>query len=439
MEQARQQRQQKAHAHESRIEQQGADFHQVREFNRLLVLNYIRQHGPTARITIAQQLGLSRTTVTNIMGSLLQEGLVREGEQLDATAKGGRRATLVHFRAEAGFALGIDIEHLQLIIVVTDLEAHVVMQWSGPFDLMSLLGEGPQKLIDSLTTSLQEVLTQAHITWDQIIGIGISLPEQPEAGPSQSMLQWNSTTIQRLLREHWQKPLCIEKNATLGMLGEYRRGVGRNHTTMAYIMLDFEIAGSILINGNIYRGPGGNVIKIAHLMVDKDGPRCQCGKYGCLEAVASTQAILYDATHGLSLARKFAQDGLNAPSLTVNATQKKNLFEVIQAAKQGDQASLAAIHYAGTCLGQALGSLINLLNPLLIVLNGEITKAGELFFQPMHKAAEAASLSCVWQETRIIAGELGVLANALGGALLVIDTAFTLSTISSTFSVHSSS
>src|SRR5260370_36717820 len=95
---------------------QGADLHRIRGFNRLLVLNYVRDHGPITRVMLAKRLGLSRTTVSSIMDALLQERLVREGHFLEAPSRGGRRAILVHFNADAGRVLGLAFDRIYLTL-----------------------------------------------------------------------------------------------------------------------------------------------------------------------------------------------------------------------------------------------------------------------------------------------------------------------------------
>src|SRR5262249_5373475 len=104
----------------------GADFHLMRELNRRAVLNCVRTRGPIARVAIAKRTGLSRTTVSSIIDELLDEGLVREGEHLDAAPSGGRRATLVHFNSSAGFVLGLDVGRTHCILLATNLSAEVV-------------------------------------------------------------------------------------------------------------------------------------------------------------------------------------------------------------------------------------------------------------------------------------------------------------------------
>src|SRR5690242_14334981 len=118
----------------------GADLRLMRQLNRLLVLNCVRLYGPIARVTIARRTGLSRTTVSSIMDTLLIEGIVLEGDTQDATPSGGRRAILVHFNAAAGYVLGVDMGRSHLTIMLSDLAAQVVASRSGPFDVA--LGPG---------------------------------------------------------------------------------------------------------------------------------------------------------------------------------------------------------------------------------------------------------------------------------------------------------
>src|SRR2546429_639886 len=111
-------------AYERQVDR-SADLGAVRKYNRRLILNYLIKDGPTPRATLADKLGLARATVSSIIDSLKDEGLVHEGNKLDATSKGGRRATKVHFNTDAGYVIGVDIDSSHLFIYLTNLAADI--------------------------------------------------------------------------------------------------------------------------------------------------------------------------------------------------------------------------------------------------------------------------------------------------------------------------
>lgn len=407
---------------------QGADIHRIREFNRLLVLNYVREHGPVSRVELAQRLGLSRTTVSNIMDSLLQEGLVREGHLLDAAPRGGRRAILVHFNADAGRILGIDVGRTHLTMLLTNLTPAIVARRSVPFDT----NRGPEVCLRILISEIRTFVEASATSWEAIAGIGLGIP-----GPLSVDLHrlispphmpgWDNIDVWEQLHAAFHKPLYIDNDANMGALGESRCGAGRGDADMAYIKIGTGIGGGLVLNGRIYRGHQGSAGELGHLTIDENGPRCVCGGRGCLETLASARAIVADAEQGLSLARKHTSASSEEDIAGECAPRVfADIADVIVAAQAGDAACLAALEHAGERIALALAGLVNLVNPASIILDGSVARAGELLLDSIRRVLASTSLPAAWKGTRLLLGELGPTAIALGATLTVLDAAFGL-------------
>jgi glucokinase-like ROK family protein len=426
-------------AREGRLEEgagtpalRGADLHRIRQFNRLLVLNYIREHGPLARVMLAQRLGLSRTTVSSIVDALLREGLVREGHLLDATPRGGRRAVLVHFNTDVGRILGLDVGRTHVKMILTNLAPEVLAQRSLPFDT----GRGPEECLALLVAEVRCFLEEQGVGWQSLLGIGLGIPGplSPDLRRLSSpphMPGWDDLDLWQRLQAEFPCPLYIDNDANMGALGESRCGAGRSVGQMAYIKVGTGIGGGLIIDGRIYRGHTGSAGELGHLSIDENGPPCVCGNRGCLETLAGARAIVADACRGESLRRKLAMEGqemaLPEPALAGRAaTGAVDIADVIEAARQGDAASIAAIERAGERLGLALAGLVNLLNPAVIVLDGGVARAGELLLTPLRRVAATVSLPAAWKGTQILPSALEGNAIALGAVLTVLDAAFSL-------------
>jgi glucokinase-like ROK family protein len=407
----------------------GADLHRIRQFNRLLVLNYIREHGPLARVMLAQRLGLSRTTVSSIVDALLREGLVREGHLLDATPRGGRRAILVHFNTDAGRILGLDVGRTHLKMILTNLAPEIVAERALPFDTE----RGPEECLRLLVSEVRRFLSEQGVGWEMLLGIGLGIPGplSPDLRRLSSpphMPGWDNLDLWQRLQAEFPCPLYIDNDANMGALGESRCGAGRGVGQMAYIKVGTGIGGGLIIDGRIYRGHTGSAGELGHLSIDENGPPCVCGNRGCLETLAGARAIVADACRGESLQRKLtAQTGpLPAPALA--ARSSVDIADVIEAARQGDAASQAALERAGERLGLALAGLVNLLNPAVIVLDGGVARAGELLLAPLRRVAASVSLPAAWKGTQIVPSALEGNAIALGAVLTVLDATFSLPT-----------
>lgn len=405
---------------------QGADLHRIRKFNRLLVLNYVRDHGPIARVMLAQRLGLSRTTVSSIVDALLQEGLVQEGNFLNAAPRGGRRAILVHFNADAGRVLGVDVGRTHLTMILTNLAARIVAQRSVSFDT----DRGPATCLPILISEIRTFVAASATSWESIVGIGLGIPgplsvDLHRLSSPPSMPGWDNVDIWEPLLAAFNKPLYIDNDANMGALGESQLGAGRGCGDMAYVKIGTGIGCGLIINGRIYGGHQGSAGELGHLTIDENGPVCVCGNRGCLETLAGARAVVADAQQRSSLARKQISDAASPTNIIPDSsTTYTDVADVIKDAQQGDIACIAALEHAGERIGLALAGLVNLFNPAVIVIDGGVARAGELLLAPLRRVVASSSLPAAWKDTRILPGELGVTAIALGAALTVLNIAF---------------
>jgi predicted NBD/HSP70 family sugar kinase len=415
------------------------DLHGLREANRRRVLNHIRSMGPVARVAIAERTGLSRTTVGGIVDALLKEGFVREGSALSAAPNGGRRAILVHFNESAGHILAADMGRSHLTLLVTDLAANILARSSGPFDCEL----GAEVCLPVLVEKIRSFAAAWSISWDSVIGLGLGIPGPMDA--RQRMLVspprmpgWHGVDIHRYLQRELKVPIFIGNDANMGALGESRLGAGRGVSDFAYVKLATGIGCGLVISGNVYHGSQGTAGELGHVTIDEDGPLCDCGNRGCLETLASAHLIVDDALHATSLRRNMLQqaavegqaqpkDGVlqhDSPSPVLARGGHVEVADVVVAALDNDPAARAAVQRSGELIGIGLASLVNLFNPSLILLDGNITRADRLVFEPIEKALAARSLAAASQQLRIAPGELGDNAVALGAVACVIDAAF---------------
>jgi glucokinase-like ROK family protein len=377
----------------------------MREFNLLLVLNCIRQHGPLPRVAIARKTGLSRPTVSSLMETLLRERLVREGELLNSSAAGGRRAVEVHFNASAGYALGVDVGRTHVTLLLTNLAAEIQARQSEPFDTT----QGAEDCLPLLTARLRAFVEAADTRWDQIVGVGVGIPGPIDSRRRQLVSPprlpgWDRIDLYESLHRELRVPVFLDNDANMGTLGESRYGAGRGVENMAYIKLGTGIGGGMIMNGAIYRG-GGSAGEIGHVTIDADGPECACGNKGCLEALAGAGAIVQDASRGASRAAG-------------------DIADVVQAALEGDPQCRAALERAGEYIGVAVADVLNLCSPSLILIDGGVSRAGDLLLSSLRAAAAARSLPIAWTNTTIQLAQLGDNAIALGAVSTVLDATF---------------
>lgn len=399
-----------------------ADVRAMREANLRLILNCLRVQGPLARVAIAASTGLSRTTVSSIVNDLLDEGLVREGDLLKASPSGGRRAMVVHFNASAAYLLGVDVERTHVIMLATDLSANVIASYSSPFDT----DQGPEICLNQLTQLIWRFVAAHELPWDRVVGVGVGISGPMDAtqrcliAPPR-MPGWDRFDIRGTLEQALDVPIIVDNDANMGALGESRFGAGRGVENFAYSNISTGIGCGIVINGNIYRGSVGTAGELGHITINEAGALCDCGNRGCLETCASAQYIVQDAAHG------WARRGLHQMIDFVigdHQVRDRDVAHVVEAALAGDPDCRAAIEQSGDHIGTALAGLVNLLNPSLILLDGNVTRAGELFLTRVRTAIQARSLRAATAQIVVRPGELGERAIALGAVAASLDAVF---------------
>lgn len=397
----------------------GADLRLMREMNRLLILNSVRVPGSITRVAVARRTGLSRTTVSSIVDELLADNLLFEGKTVDAAPTGGRRATLLHFNADAGYAIGIDMGRSHLTMLLTNLAGVLVARCSGPFDAAL----GPEVCLEQLLERLTEFLSDQHIDWHQIIGIGMGIPGPLDATSRMlvrppRMPGWDQFDVRSVLERACKVPIYLDNDANMGAMGESQYGAGQHVENMAYVKVATGIGCGLILNGAIYRGSGGVAGELGHVTIDDNGPICDCGNRGCLEAMAGAAAVIQAAAHGAEY------DGADTTNTAIATNGSADVADVVQAALAGNTAARDAIALAGYHIGIALAGLVNIFNPSLILLDGSMAHAGELLLAPIRQAIGRRSLAASSASAQIELARLGDNAVALGAIATVIEAAF---------------
>ncbi len=379
----------------------GTGLRSMREANRSLVLNYIRSKKTLLRSELAPVTGLSRTTIGTIVDELLRMGLIQQ--EVDQEGE-DRRTSKLFFNAAAGTVLGGTLGRNHVTLLLADLSGTPLAYQTQPLSTE----EGPEKGLRALEKKIKDFVSQAD-AWKDLVGIGLGI-----VGPLDPSLQkttvptpfegWAGVTIQNTLQETLGVPVYLDNDGNMGALGESRYGFGQDVRTMIYIKVGSGIAGGLILNQQLYRGEHGMAGEIGHMPVDLHGTLCHCGQYGCLETVAGKSGILMEV-------RRLK------PSIMT-------MTQVIAAAKEGDPACIHALERAGTYLGFALASLINCLNPALIVLDGSTMQAGEWILGSLRATLQAHCLPAAFASTRLVIAEQNGLAMARGGVATVLDQLF---------------
>ena len=378
----------------------------LRRLNRLRVIHALRNERHISRAEIARRTGLSRSTVSSLISDLQADGLVVERPErgLAHGEHGGRPPTLLSFDASAGAAVGIDFGHSHLRVAVSDLSSTILAQRERPLDTDHDAQEG----LEAATELVGETLDDAGVDRDRVIGAGMGLPgpirgEDGIVGSSAILPGWVGVAAAAEMRRRLELPVLVDNDANLGALAEAAFGAGRDAGDLIYLKVSSGIGAGLILNGRLYRGSAGLAGEIGHVLVDPEGLVCRCGNRGCLETLAATGALVE------LLRRSHGED------LTVAG--------MLEAARTGDLGCRRVIADAGRAIGRAVATLLNVLNPELLVVGGDLAAAGDLLLDGVRDIIGRAALPAAAEAAEVVAGVLGDRAQVLGALALVVSEA----------------
>lgn len=378
----------------------------IKNLNKHAIIDLIRfTPGGISRVELSRIMGITRAAVTTIVNQLQDEGIVNE---LEAHFPSGRKPIVLDINPDLGRVVGIDMGATHITLLLADCASHVISELEIPFDV----NQGPRVCLGLLEKAMENLLANSDCQLNDVkaVGLGVPGPIVEDAGMVMSppiMPGWDGYPIREYLMKKWDLPIVIGNDAEMGAIGEWAYGAGRGVRNLAYIKVGTGVGSGLLLDGQVYRGASGCAGEIGHITLNENGPVCTCGNRGCLEAMAGGWAI---ASRGQEAALSKARTRLaevDNPS-TVSAS------DVIEAASQGDLIAQQIVRDAGSHLGTAIASLVNLFNPNMVVVGGKIAQTGDLLLEPIRQAVKLRSLKAAARDVRITAAYLGKRSSGMG-------------------------
>lgn len=371
----------------------------IRDINRQIVLNYVREKGPISRADIARETALQRSTVSLIVNELKEASLIKE---VYGESSGGRPPALLTLRSSRPVVIGVDIGTVKTAVATCDLTGQIIEKesfWTDP---------------DSeKTTSLiiQSVLRLTQNDGGAIEGIGISLPALVDAKKGQVLysphFKWDKPKIVEQIEDATGLSVSVDNDANAAALAELWFGRPEIQDARDFILVFIEsgIGTGIVFDGQIYRGRGGVAGEFGHMRIGTDAPiACANGSSECWEAFASERSAL--ARYAKLLGNK-------------TYLNRITFGQLVELGLDGEKNALAALKETAHFIGIGMGNLIQGLSPDVIVVGGAIVKAWDLLSSDIQTAAEAG-LCQGTPETRVIASSLGTEPALMGAFSLIL-------------------
>ena len=322
----------------------------------------------------------------------------------------------MELRKDAKHVIGVDLGGTNVRAAVVDRAGKIVGE--GRTDSRAM--DGFDATVRQIITAIRLAVTESPADIGDVAGAGMGIPgtHKSEEGVvlwSPNFKDWNGVQLLAPIRQDMGIPVYMGNDANVAALGEYAFGAGRGAKCMVMFTLGTGIGSGLIINGRNWIGVTETAPEMGHHIILADGPRCSCGRYGCLESLARRDAIVDRAARKAHLGRHTTLLEKSGHDLRYVTPAM-----IAEAAEEGDPISIETLQETGYYIGIGVANAINILNPDKVVIGGGIAQAGDLIFEPIKTTVEVNALYAPLQAVEIVPAQLGDDAGVLGGAAMVL-------------------
>lgn len=308
------------------------------------------------------------------------------------------------------YVIGIDLGGTKIHGALADDKGNVISSKIVPTEA----SEGSEAVLNRIIGVINDVLENGNKKIDQVkcIGIGSPGPLDSKNGIiiDSSNLPFNNFNLVGPIKEKFNVPIYLDNDANVATIGEFMFGAGKGTKNMVYVTVSTGVGGGAIINGELFRGNTSNALEIGHTTILPEGPQCNCGNHGCLEALASGTAIGKRALEAV-------ESGLDT---SLSKYEKVTSYEVFVEAKNGDDVSRDILHRSLTYLGIGIANVVNTFDPEMIVIGGGVSKGGKIVFDKVKEVVKERALKSMVETCEIVPAGLGADAGVIGAVALAI-------------------
>lgn len=368
------------------------------------ILTTLIRSGPRSRLELAEAANVNASTIARAVPELTSTGWVREADDRSPARGRGRPGKRVSVRQEHHLAVGLKIGPERLVGAVTDLTGTMIVaehRPTGPLDPGLALGAAGQ-LVRQLTA---RGLAQVADPEARIVGLGIGVGGHVVEGrlvATSHILGWRHVDVSGVMGGATGLPTITLNDVTALAAGEHWFGEGRRVDDLAVVTIGRGLGCGLVLGGRVHRGATGSAGELGHLPLVPDGPLCGCGNRGCLEALVSDRGVV------------------TALRARRGDEQVRELADVLRLARGGDRSALDCLATAGAWLGRGVAAVVNLANPALVIIAGEMVAAMDFMESDLRRAAAAHTFSSSWDDSQLLVDRGGEELWARGAAGLAI-------------------
>ena len=373
----------------------------ARELNRALILNLLRKYDTIPRAEIARRLNLSKVTVSAIINELLENEIVVEVGEGDPVERGGRRPIMLSLNTTNSFVVGVDLGTTNAIAAIGDLKGNVIDKIRIPTNH----NHNVEIIVGQITQLIDDLLTKSNIDGEKIAGIGMAVAGQVEKDMGLIVFSphfnWHNVHIANLIEERTGYKTIADNCTRVMTIGEVWYGEGKDVSNLLFINVGYGIGSALVIDNKIFRHHS----EFGHIFITKKKIRCACGKYGCLEVVASGEAIEREAN------QVFPR----------NENEWITAKMVAERANNGDKAAKKIYNEAGRYIGRGISIIANTLNSEKIIIGGGISSVGDLLLKPALKEFNKNTMEGIKDKISVCISSLGMETAVRGAIAMALD------------------
>jgi predicted NBD/HSP70 family sugar kinase len=352
--------------------------------------------------------GLARSTVAQRIDALKAAGLIVELDEA-APSTGGRPPSLLAFNGDAGLVLAADLGATHSRVAVSNLLAEPIADTTAEIDI----NLGPVEVLSWLRQTFDELLVEIDRPMSDVRGIGIGLPGPVDFAGGMAvnppiMAGWHMFGVAEHLQTTYAVPVLVDNDVNTMALGEYWV-MEPKVEDFVFVKVGTGIGSGLILGGKLHRGANGAAGDMGHVRTTTDDVLCRCGNNGCLEATAGGAAI--------------------AAHLRERGHEASDSRDVVRLVEEGNREATRSVRAAGRLIGEVLASTVNLLNPTLIMVGGDMAKAEPQLLAGIREVVYQRSTTLSTTGLQITVSSLGDRAGVIGAAAMVIDHILTPSAI----------